>query len=204
MATFGELKELLFWACDDGTNADDLLALKDGYDGNLINEAIMDLADCLNIVRYTTGLLPDSDGKVVLPVDFMEVRRIKWGDTDLKQIDSLFDSALGSGSVTQYMFVGLRIVQLYDTPTPPYSTLHLWYRAYPPKLAADDDVPDCIPDEFHNHLATVYGKAQFHKKIGDLAVYQQLFAMWQAVKKSLREAVFGRAYQSDAPRSWRW
>lgn len=202
--TFKELKELLYWACDDGTNSDDLLFLRSGYDGRLINEALRDLADCLRIVRYDDSLFLDESGVVVLPPDFMSALRVRYGETDLTQVDSAFDLAIGSGAVTQYMFVGRNSIQLYDTPRPPYSTIHLWYTAYPPELSNDDDEPSDVPAEYHEALATVYGKAQFYKKFGNLAAHQQLTALWQLVKRDVRLAVASRTAQADHRREWRW
>jgi len=202
--TFKELKELLFWACDNGQNIDDLAFLGAGKDGQLINEALRDLADCLNIVKYTTTLTPDGSGKVTLPSDFVEALRVKYGDTDLTPITNVFDAAIGSGSVTQYMFTGRQAIQLYDVPALPYSTLYMWYRAYPTGLVNDTDEPTDVPREYHETLATVYGKAQFVKKFGDIAQYQQLMGLWSFIKKEIRGKLEVRAQQGSFPVRWEW
>ncbi len=202
--TFKELKELLYWECDDGTNADDLLFLRDGHDGMLINDALMDLADCLNIVKFNDKLTPDSNGVVTLPPDFLALLRVKYGDTDLRQIESVFEAAVGSMNVTQYMFIGKSAIQLYDIPQAPYSTLRIWYKAYPPRLVNDDDVPADVPEEYHRALVSFYGKAQFHKKLGDLQQYQLLMGLWLQIKKEVRGKVEARSAQADVLRQWRW
>lgn len=202
--TFEELKQLLYWECDDGTNADDLLYLKDGHDGELINAALMDMADCLNIIKLDATLVPNSAGVVYLPDDFLGVLRIRYGDTDLSQIDSVFDAPVGTGAVTKYMFVGRSAIQLYDTPVEPYSTLYIWYKAYPPKLVNPTDVPSDVPEEYHRALASYYGKAQFCRKVGDLQQYQLHMALWEQAKKAVRGLVEARSVQYDLKRRWRW
>lgn len=201
--TFKELRELLYWSCDNGQNIDELAFLSAGTDGKLINEALRDLADGLNIVKYTDALVPVG-GVVTLPADFLELLRVKYGDTNLKQITNVFDAAIGSSSVTQYMFTSRCAIQLYDTPIVPLSTLYVWYKAYPAELVNDTDEPADVPREYHEALASVYSKAQFHKKFGDVNIYQQLMGLWSLTKKNVLGAVDARAHQAAGSTRWEW
>lgn len=203
--TFKELKELLFWTLDNGQNIDDLAFLNGGNDGKLINQALRDLADCLHIVKYNTTLAPDSSGLVNLPGDLRDVLLVKWGDyTKLTPIDNVLQAALGSGEVTQYMLTSRTNMQLYDVPTEPYETLYLWYQAYPAELVNDGDVPADVPEEYQEALATVYARAQFFKKLGDFAQYQQLMGLWAVVKKDIRGVVEARVKPVMYTGEWVW
>jgi len=304
---FKELKDALYWACDNGQNADDLAFLAGGNDGRLINQALRDLADCLRIVKYDNTIQYDSAGKIALPADLLEVLRLRWGNyTDLTPVDDAMKINTLAEGVSAFYVVGRSSAQLYGAPTPipsglavtpegttgtttwgyritaiarglesiacaevktaagsdvlsatnynhlswnavpgadgysvyrttaggtPDTTgyvatigvasyddigasaggsaitnrlLHLWYRAYPAELAADSDVPSDVPPEYHDALATIYAKAQFVRKVGDYAQYQQLMGMWWAIKKEIRGVLEVRSDPPCYAREWRW
>jgi hypothetical protein len=203
--TFGELKKLLFWTLDNGQNIDDLAFLGEDNDGKLINQGLRDLANCLCIIRYENSLTPDAAGQVNLPDDLRDVQLIKWGEyTKLTPITNVMHAAIGSKSVKQYMFTERSAIQLYDVPEPPYETIHLWYHAYPPELVNDDDVPTSVPAEFHEALATVYARAQFFKKLGDINQYQNLTGLWNMIKKQVKGIVEARTTPVRYDGRWEW
>lgn len=116
---FKELKEALYWACDDGQNIDDLAFLSGGNDGRLINQALRDLADCLRIDKYSTDIRYDAEGKITLPADTLEVLRLRWGDyTDLTPADSVMKLNTLAEGVSMFYMPGRTSIQLYGTPPP--------------------------------------------------------------------------------------
>lgn len=199
--TLAELYERLLWSLEDPA-LQEAVPLYVATD--LINDALYDLADALHIVKYVSSLPVSVDGVVVLPEDLMYVERVRWnGDTDLKPIYDVNEAALGSGAVTQYMMQGLRKMQLYDIPTSA-GTLEVWYRAYPPKLASENDEPSDVPVEYHEALATVYAKAQVLKRSGDLNGYNNHMGLWVVLKKEIRYTITSRTRPAVWTGAFEW
>lgn len=128
---FEELRQRLRWTCDDGTNSEDLEVLYPNMDGMLINEAIRNLADCLNLVKYSKTTVYSSEGLVTLPSDLMEVLRIRFCGTDLASAASAYDMPTSNGtyafdddtaddsvSTTTFAVMTGTTLQLFGTPTP--------------------------------------------------------------------------------------
>ena len=201
------LREALWWAVDDGTNAADLEVLTSGMDIRLINEALTDLADCLQITKYNNVLTPNPQGVVTLPTDVYEVERVKWGGADLKHVDNVhkIDADPSIQLVSSYMHTGRTTLQLYGTPAPPFSAFDLWYKAYPVLLINDTDEPVEVPTEFRLPLATVYARARFLDKMDtDKRLAQHLLGAWFMFKKQLRGAVDARQRPSAYTGKWMW
>lgn len=211
--TFLELKELLFWACDNGVDIEDLDYLRSGYDGKLINRALRDLVDCLHIIKHRTDLVLDASGTVTLPTDFYSMQRVAYDGIVLSFVDNINDiysSVVGNdeddtgSSVSRYVFLAKNKIQLYSAPKEPYGEIHLWYKAYPPELVNDNDEPSDVPEEYHETLAEIYAKAHFAKKLGDYNQYVQLLTLWHAVKKEIRGVVESRVAPATESRRWVW
>lgn len=201
------LREALWWAVDDGSNPHDLEMLAVNIDVQLINEALLDTASCLRIIRHSNTLTPDTNGLVVLPADVLEIERVCWGGADLKPLNSVQQISVGdaSGEVTDYMFVGRDKLQLYATPLVPFRVLDVWYKAYPAPLVNDGDVPTEIPLEFRLPLATIYARARFLEKVGgDKRVMQHLLGAWFMYKKQLQGEVEARQRPVIFKDSWSW
>lgn len=198
-----QLREKLWWSLDNGQNADDLEFLYSGNDTKLINEALRDLADALHIIQYDNALIPVGS-IVTLPGDFMEMLLFKYGDTNLSPITNINDAAIDSGAVVQFMMVDRNKLQLFDTPLAPPEQIFVWYKAYPPELVNDDDVPESVPPEFREALATVYARAQFFKKLGNTNEYAALMALWGVIKRSLKGTIDVKINPVTSQDSWEW
>ncbi|MDD4721979.1 MAG: hypothetical protein PHR07_04480 [Acidaminococcaceae bacterium] len=310
----GELRARLWWELDNGSNIDELAFLHGGNDTRLINEAIRDLVDCIQIIKHDTALYYASTGVVTLPTDVREILSVKFGTTELTPENNPTLLNIGSDSTTQYMYNNSKEITLYDTPVPfvtgltvaangttgatsygyavvtvtaeGYSLLcaevkitngnatlsainhnqiswtavtdatdykiyrltsggtpsslgyigtdtgavtfddtgiaatvdeentstfdvddyrfHLWYKAYPPALVDDDDVPYDIPTEFHEGLIMYYCRAQYMKRF-NYQEYQDLIMFWnQVFKKNIMRVIESRSNPVQFNRSWEW
>jgi len=177
---------------------------------SLINDGLKTLVDCLAITKYDDTLSPSTGGVVTLPSDFASAIKLVYGDVELKPIDDVRKAAVGSGTTTQYMFSGLNKVQLYDIPATPYQSIKLWYKAYPQQLNNDTDIPNEVPQEYHEALATVYARGEYAKRMGYTSQYLMYKEMWEGIKSEIAEVVENRTtplphndywrYEDD----WRW
>lgn len=200
--TLQSLRERFYWSIGDDPAKPALLepAVLD----KLINDGLKSLADRLWIVKRDGTLVPDSNGAVILPEDLVEILKVTYGEAELTPIQDVHKAAVGSGAVTQYMFLGTGRIQLYDVPVFPYKTMELWYRAYPAPLVADGDVPLDVPPEYHEALATVYARAEYAKKMGYTSQYVLYRQMWEAIKAEIGQTTESRLHPLPYSEGWKW
>lgn len=205
---FKELKARLWWACSD---VDPIDVLGGGYDGILINEAIRDLAEVLNITKNATVVVTREDGVLNLPDDLLELLRITDSsgavlqavrDVNAFSISYTDDSDEPSG--TRYFMLDRRTLQIIPAP-PLSSSFLLWYKAYPTLLVNDDDVPYYIPDEHHIDLADIYGRGMVARRLGDFNLYDKLLTLWTLLKKQIAGKIDSHMFQCGTDtRRWVW
>lgn len=199
-----ELCNYYWWSIDDNP-ANPLLMDKQTL-VQLINQARQDLAKDLNIIKEVT-LVPDANGVVDLPEDLILPLRVIWeaggNITELTPIYDINLANVGSLAVTQYLFLERLCIQIFDKP-PEAGVVRMWYKAYPDDLVEDTDVPDELPVEYHELLVTVYVRSRHAIKLGQFAVYQNLAALWEDIKRELAGVVDVRIKPVVAEREYLW
>lgn len=199
-----ELCNYYWWSIDDNP-ANPLLMDKQTL-VQLINQARQDLAKDLNIIKEVT-LVPDANGVVDLPEDLILPLRVIWeaggNTTELTPIYDINLANVGSLAVTQYIFLERLRIQIFDKP-PEAGVVRMWYKAYPDDLVEDTDVPDELPVEYHELLVTVYVRSRHAIKLGQFAVYQNLAALWEDIKRELAGVVDVRIKPVVAEREYLW
>lgn len=199
--TLQELRNRFCWVIGDNPAAPQLMDIPTM--NVLLNDALRSLSDSLLITKTIPNLMSGPSGVLSLPNDFAGVISLKHGNTTLVPIDSIRQAAIGSRVTTQYLFTDLQTLMLYDVP-PVSIQLSLVYKAYPPLMVNNNDVPSAVPLEYREALATVYVRSEYARRMGYMSQYLMLRQMWEAIKSEIGGVVEARTKPVVHQHGWRW
>jgi len=169
---------------DDPTNPNEITKIKMDI---LINQAVANLADILNINKSDTITLTANVG--TLPTDFHAPVRLEDSDENyIEQIDDINDK----GGYSQCWYIGNATTFTVYPTTTAEATATMYYKAYPAALSNATDVPSDIPSEFHHYIADIWVKAHYALKKNFLDEYTGLMLLWDDVRNQIAKACGNR------------
>jgi hypothetical protein len=179
------IKNHCWWSIDDAAHSEiDAATML-----ILINQALLDLAPALNIIKSATPTF--TAGVADLPADFYAPVACYDGSEELQEIRRVQDRVDSTDETCQYYIPDTERINIYGIA--PAGTVTLHYKAKPVALALDADIPVELPEQFHAQIA-VYVKAMYALRMGRLAEYAAMLQLWEEIKKAITAAGYSDRY----------
>jgi hypothetical protein len=155
--------------------------------GTLINQAVANLADVLNINKNATITLTANVG--TLPADFLTPVWVE--DSTGRYIDQIDDINDKGGYRQCWMISNATTFTVYPVATT-VASVTMYYKAYPALITLATASPTDIPAEFHHYIADIWVKAHYALKKNFLDEYNNLMILWDDVRQQIARACNNR------------
>lgn len=174
-----EMETRGWWAIeDDATTPSEITAAEMIA---LINQAVQDIGQDLNIVKSATITLTANVG--ALPSDF--IKPIRMEDTDALPIAQIKNINEKDNYSQCWYVTDYDTFTVYPT-TDTEATVTLYYQAKPAELSGATDEPSDIPLHLHHYIPEVYVKGMYALKRNYPDEYVYYMQIWDDVKAQAR------------------
>jgi hypothetical protein len=180
-----EIKTRGWWAIEDDPITPN--EITDVEMGTLINQAVANLADVLNINKNATITLTANVG--TLPADFLTPVRVE--DSTGRYIDQIDDINDKDGYLKCWMISNATAFTVYPVATT-VASVTMYYKGYPALITLATASPTDIPAEFHHYIADIWVKAHYALKKNFLDEYSGLMQLWDGVRNDIAYACKNR------------
>src|SRR5674476_107176 len=179
-----EIKARGWWAIEDDPITPN--EITDAEMGTLVNQAVANLADVLNINASAIITLTGNLG--ALPTDLLQVVRIDDANGNpISQIDDINDK----DKYSQFWFLNSIDAMVIQT-TSASASVTMYYKAYPAVMTVAAESPMDIPSEFHHYIADIWVKAHYALKKNFLDEYNGLMLLWDDIRQQIARACNNR------------